>query len=190
MLDDGAFVLSGDWTTHQEGMVAAANPDIGFVNSHLRLRYHAKEVFALMGLETLESGMLGAMCADGAQGSAPAGVPCEPGGCQDVGGDGSASDFGWCWASAPDEHDVDQALHTLSRTLGRSQEHAAADGGRGRELVASGRSWGGCTPCDGKTLAPVKVGGMCLGRCEGGPLLPTCLASCLFCRSTSCAQQC
>jgi hypothetical protein len=45
-----AHVRSGDWITHKEGLVAVANPRSGLVNTHLRLRYHAKAVYALMGL--------------------------------------------------------------------------------------------------------------------------------------------
>jgi len=49
-LNDGTFVLSGDWITHKEGMVATADPVSGFANTHLRLRYHGKAVYVLMGL--------------------------------------------------------------------------------------------------------------------------------------------
>jgi len=45
-----AHVRSGDWITHKEGMVATYNHRSGLVNTHLRLRYHAKGVYALMGL--------------------------------------------------------------------------------------------------------------------------------------------
>ena len=44
---------SGVWTTHKEGMVATADAGSGLVNTHLRLRYHGKAVYALMGLVLL-----------------------------------------------------------------------------------------------------------------------------------------
>jgi hypothetical protein len=73
-IQDGVFVLSGDWASHKDGVAVHADKTSGMVDTHLRLRYHAKELFALMGLEGLESP--GKMCADGVHGTAAKGAAC------------------------------------------------------------------------------------------------------------------
>jgi len=105
-LDDGAFVLSGDWTTHKEGMVATADAASGFVNTHLRLRYHAKAVYALMGLAAAEEGSMH-MCTDGKSGNAAAGTACVQGeACQDLAG--PVGLYGWCHAEAAEGQQASQ----------------------------------------------------------------------------------
>jgi len=122
-LHDGAFVLSGDWTTHKEGMVATADPVTGFTNTHLRLRYHGKAVYALMGLEAAEAGG-GDMCADGVQGNAAAGTPClAASACQDVAG--SFGRYGWCYSRANAAHTAPTALIGELKTLTRRLDTTA-----------------------------------------------------------------
>jgi len=57
-----------------DGITVKEDPTSGMVDTHLRLRYHAKAVYALMGVEGME--YPGKMCADGTHGSAKGGASC------------------------------------------------------------------------------------------------------------------
>jgi len=132
-LKDGAFALSGSWITHKEGMVTAADPETGFLDTHLRLRYHGKAAYALMGVAALEQGNMD-MCANGVSGNAAAGDACVKGAaCQGVGGaDGR---YGWCFTNPREEQALDSTLHKIQTRL----EDDVGTASRGR-LVAGATS--------------------------------------------------
>jgi len=97
-LAEGKFVLGGSWLSLAQGVVSRPGKLTGMENSHLRVRYHGKGAYALMGVEGAEDAP-DSMCATGHHGTAVAGAAClhHTKECRDVAGERGAE--GWCETS-------------------------------------------------------------------------------------------